>query len=130
MPALYPGTAADLALAFSRRAPRMAWLLGAGASAMSGIPTAGALITRFIRDLYAAEQGCNIEELDLGDTRMREKLDRYYDRIPGMPLAGDAEQYAALFEQGLPGPVGPGRAYRGTRTPGPGRISVITRSLR
>ena len=104
MPAPYPGTLADLALAFSRRAPRMAWLLGAGASAMSGIPTAGALITRFIRDLYAAEQGCNIEELDLGDTRLREKLDRYYDRIPGMPLAGDAEQYAALFERVYPDP--------------------------
>ena len=104
MPTPYPGTLADLALAFSRRAPRMTWLLGAGASAMSGIPTAGALITRFIRDLYAAEQGCNIEELDLGDTRLREKLDRYYDRIPGMPLAGDAEQYAALFERVYPDP--------------------------
>ncbi len=49
---------------------------------MSGIPTGDALITRFIRDLYAAEQGCNIEELDLGDIRLREQLDRYYDRIP------------------------------------------------
>lgn len=97
-------TLPDLALAFSRRAPRLAWLLGAGASAMSGIPTAGALITRFIRDLYAAEQGCNIEELDLGDIRLREQLDRYYDRLPGMPAAGDAEQYAVLFERVYPDP--------------------------
>ena len=97
--AVFAGTLPDLALAFSRRAPRMSWLLGAGASAMSGIPTAGALITRFIRDLYAAEQGCNIEELDLGDAWVGEQLGRYYDRIPGMPRAGDAEQYAALFER-------------------------------
>jgi hypothetical protein len=95
--AAFAGKLPDQALAFSRRAARMAWLLGAGASAMSGIPTAGALITRFIRDLYAAEQGFNIEELDLGDIRLREQLDRYYDRIPGMPSAGDPEQYAALF---------------------------------
>lgn len=99
VPAPFASTLPDLALAFSRRAPRMAWLLGAGASAMSGIPTAGALITRFIRDLYAAEQGCNIEELDLGDMRLREKLEHYYEQIPGMPPAGDAEQYAALFER-------------------------------
>ena len=97
--AAFAGKLPDQALAFSRRAARMAWLLGAGASAMSGIPTASALITRFIRDLYAAEQGFNIEELDLGDIRLREQLDRYYDRIPGMPSAGDPEQYAALFER-------------------------------
>jgi len=104
VPAASAGTLPDLALAFSRRAPRMVWLLGAGASAMSGIPTAGALITRFIRDLYAAEQGCNIEELDLGDHRLREQLDRYYACIPGMPPAGDPEQYAALFERVYPDP--------------------------
>jgi NAD-dependent SIR2 family protein deacetylase len=100
--AAFAGTLPDLALAFSRRAPRLAWLLGAGASAMSGIPTAGALIMRFTRDLYAAEQGCNIEELDVGDTRICEQLGRYYDRIPGMPSAGDPEQYAALFERVYP----------------------------
>ena len=104
VPAPFAGTLPDLALAFSRRAPRMAWLLGAGASAMSGIPTAAALITRFIRDLYAAEQGCNIEELNLGDTRLRDRLDRYYDRIPGMPPDSDPEQYAALFERVYPDP--------------------------
>ena len=82
-PTVFVGTLPDLALAFSRRAPRMAWLLGAGASAMSGIPTAGALITRFTRDLYAAEQGCNIEELDLGDIRLRKQLDRYSTAYPG-----------------------------------------------
>lgn len=103
-PAAFAGTLPDLALAFSRRAPRLAWFLGAGASAMSGIPTAGALITWFTRDLYAAEQGCNIEGIDLGDTRLREQFGRYYDRIPGMPSAGDPEQYAALFERVYPDP--------------------------
>ena len=67
-------------------------------------PYPGALITRFTRDLYAAEQGCNVEEIDLGDTRLREQLGRYYDRIPGMPSAGDPEQYAALFERVYPDP--------------------------
>ncbi len=103
-PDQFTGTLADFALVFSRRAPRLAWLLGAGASAMSGIPTAGALITRFIRDLYAAEQGCNIEELDLGDARLRDQLDHYYDNLPGLPPRGDPAQYAALFERVYPNP--------------------------
>jgi hypothetical protein len=98
----FAGTLADFALVFSRRAPRLAWLIGAGASAMSGIPTAGALVARFIRDLYAAEHGCNIEELDLGDVMLRDQLDRYYDQLPGLPPRGDPSQYAALFERVYP----------------------------
>jgi len=49
-------TLAEFLRMYPLRAPSVTWLLGAGASTASGIPTAGDMIWDFKRKLYCAEQ--------------------------------------------------------------------------
>lgn len=53
-PSEFSGDASQLARAVDIQGAQFAWLLGAGASAMSDIPTAGALILRFKHELYCS----------------------------------------------------------------------------
>jgi NAD-dependent protein deacetylases, SIR2 family len=50
--------------AFPLRAQNLMWLLGAGASAASGIPTAYDMIWDFKRRLYCAEQRVSLQSCD------------------------------------------------------------------
>jgi hypothetical protein len=85
------------------RAPNVAWLLGAGASAAAGIPTAFDMIWDFKRTLFCAAQRVSLESCaDLGDSGVRARLQRHFDDKGGFPPADSAEEYAAYFEAAYP----------------------------
>ena len=51
---------------FALRARQTAWLLGAGASADAGVPTAGQLIDELLAVLYCSENGIRHADLTAG----------------------------------------------------------------
>ena len=55
--------------AFPLRAPRLMWLLGAGASAAAGIPTAGDMIWDFKRRIYSERRGTTLARLPAAGDR-------------------------------------------------------------
>jgi hypothetical protein len=75
------------------------WLLGAGASAAAGIPTAGQMILEFKRRLYCSENNIPAAAVDLGDPVLRRRLERFFDEDPAYPRLGAADEYAVLFER-------------------------------
>jgi SIR2-like domain len=78
------------------------WLLGAGASAAAGIPTAGQMILDFKRRLYCSENNIPAAAIDLSDPVLRRRLERHFDEDPGYPRLGASDEYAALFERTYP----------------------------
>src|SRR4051812_40641588 len=81
------------------RAPNIAWLLGAGASAAAGIPTAYDMIWEFKRTLYCAAQRVSIETCsDLGSAVVRARLQKHFDDGGGFPPADSETEYADYFE--------------------------------
>jgi hypothetical protein len=79
------------------------WLLGAGASAASGIPTADNLIWQFKRSIFCTQQRASIRLLDdLSSHAVRHQLDRYFVEVGSFPKPGSPEEYAAFFEAAYP----------------------------
>jgi hypothetical protein len=94
---------AEFLRVFPLRGAGIMWLVGAGASASAGVPTAGDLIWEFKRRLY-----CSLERVppsafaDLLDPSMRARLQQFFDGLPGYPLRGAPEEYASYFEAAFP----------------------------
>ncbi len=89
---------AEFLRTYSVRSPHMMWLLGAGASASSGIPTAGDMIWDFKRVIYCAEQRISIRTCeDLHDPRLQQKLQQHIDAAGKYPPRNSEEEYAELF---------------------------------
>lgn len=85
------------------RAPGIQWLLGAGASAGAGIPTAYNLIWQFKRTLFCAAQGVSVHAVpDLGDPAVRARLQHYCDSTGLFPPEDAEDEYAAYFEATYP----------------------------
>src|SRR2546421_6220730 len=62
------------------RAPNIMWLLGAGASAAAGVPTAFHMIWDFKRTLYCSAQKIPISACeDLSSPNVRGRLQNYFD---------------------------------------------------
>jgi NAD-dependent SIR2 family protein deacetylase len=79
------------------------WLLGAGASASAGIPTAGSLIWQFKRTLFCAAQRVSVKSCeDLSSIAVQGRLQSYFDNVGGFPSANSAEEYAFYFEATYP----------------------------
>src|ERR1051326_6256634 len=79
------------------------WLLGAGASAGAGVPTALNMIWDFKRTLYAAREKVSLRALgDVGDPSVRRRLQQYFDRTGSYSLEGAADEYASYFEATYP----------------------------
>ena len=89
---------------------RVAWLLGAGASASAHVPTASQIVLDLMARMYAAAHGVVLQNLNLGDHATREAILAYYDGMNGMPAAGDPSDYSAAFRLALPD-EGPRRQY-------------------
>lgn len=90
---------------FKIRAPNLMWLLGAGASASAGIPTAGSLIWQFKRTLFCAAQRVSVKSCeDLSSSAVRQRLQRYLDTLGAFPPEDSPEEYAAYFEATYPDP--------------------------
>src|SRR5215510_3398256 len=93
----------DFARRFSMRAGNLMWLLGAGASAAAGIPTAGDMVWEFKQQLFISQRRVSPKMVsDLSSPSIRSQLQAHIDSSETLPRAGDAEEYAALFEAVYP----------------------------
>jgi NAD-dependent SIR2 family protein deacetylase len=81
---------------------QLAWLVGAGASAMSNIPTASALILRFKHELYCSLNGLDVQDVDPSDKRVRKLIEDYFNGRNGLPPIGDPDEYSIAFETVYP----------------------------
>jgi hypothetical protein len=96
--------AEKFALAFPQNCQNLAWLLGAGASAAAGIPTGYDMIIDFKTRLFCEAVKIRRREVDTGDPLWLQRITAFFDDAHGMPAAGDADEYAALFEAVYPKP--------------------------
>lgn len=88
---------------FEHRNSALMWLLGAGASASAGIPTAWDMIWEFKQKLFVnAGQGSLELVRDVGDTVVQQFLQSFIDGSPLAPIADSATEYAELFERLYP----------------------------
>jgi hypothetical protein len=79
------------------------WFLGAGASAASGIPTAGDMIWDFKRRLYCTEQRVSVRACeDLSHPDVRAKIQRYLDGRGDCPANSSEEEYSHYFSAVFP----------------------------
>ena len=83
-------------------AGQFAWLLGAGASAASNIPTGYDMILDFKARLYCSATNIARREIDAGDPLWRARITAYFDSDHGLPAAGHPDEYAAAFEAVFP----------------------------
>jgi NAD-dependent SIR2 family protein deacetylase len=85
------------------RSGNVMWLLGAGASASAGVPTARDMIWDFKRTLYCTAEGVSVRRCDdLADPTLRIRLQEWCDESGRFPTADDPEEYAAYFEATYP----------------------------
>jgi NAD-dependent SIR2 family protein deacetylase len=93
----------DFARRFSMRARNLMWLLGAGASASAGIPTAGDMVWEFKQQLFTSQRRVSPKAVaDLSSPAIRTQLQGYIDSSENFPSAGAPTEYAALFEAVYP----------------------------
>ena len=90
------------ARSFAQRPHRLAWLLGAGASASAGVPTGSDMIADFKTRLYCADSRLPRQEVDVADPFWERRITSHFDAARGFPPAGDPGEYAAAFEAAYP----------------------------
>lgn len=101
----------DFARRFAMRAGNLMWLLGAGASAAAGVPTAADMVWEFKQTLYVSQRRSSLKSVsDLSNPAVRSQLQSYIDASETLPPAESAAEYAALFEAAWPN-EGDRRAY-------------------
>lgn len=83
----------------SIRAPNIMWFIGSGGSAAAGIPTAWDMIWDFKRSIYCVIHKASVKTCqDLGDPRLRTKLQNYFDSVGTFPPENSDDEYASYFE--------------------------------
>jgi len=95
-------SAREFATAFALRPNLVAWFLGAGASAASGIPTGYAMIRDFKAQIFCRENNLSKREIDTSDQVWVDRIDDFFRRTSLLPLNGDPTEYAAAFEAVYP----------------------------
>src|SRR3712207_1701210 len=89
----------DFARRFSLRAANLMWLLGAGASAAAGVPTAWHMVWEFKQRLFISQRRVSPQAVaDLSSPAVRAQLQAHIDASEDTPAAGAPDEYAALFE--------------------------------
>lgn len=79
------------------------WLLGAGASAAAGIPTAWDMIWEFKQQLYVSQRRVSPKTVaDLANPAVQRELQSFIDGLNKYPTVGTPDEYAALFEAVYP----------------------------
>jgi hypothetical protein len=79
------------------------WLLGAGASASAGIPTARDMVWEFKQLLFVSQRRISPQAVaDLSNPAIRAQLQAHIDASEYLPGSGAADEYAALFEAVYP----------------------------
>lgn len=73
------------ARSFAVNGAQVGWLVGAGASASGGVPTAGQLLDEFKAILYASQ--CNLDRarIALADPLVAERIRRYFAHVNASP---------------------------------------------
>lgn len=103
LPTIQEVEADDFARRFSLRASNMTCLLGAGASAAAGVPTAWDMIWEFKQQLYVSKKRVPPKTVaDLSNPAIRRLLQAYIDGACHFPPADSPEEYATLFEKVYP----------------------------
>ena len=97
-------SAAQFSTAFALRPNLVAWFLGAGASAASGIPTGYAMIRDFKAQIFCRENNLSKREIDTGDQVWIDRIDAFFRQTSLLPPDGDPTEYAAAFEAVYPLP--------------------------
>ena len=93
----------DFARRFSLRSGNLMWLLGAGASASAGIPTALDMIWEFKQQLFISQRRVSPHTVgDLSNPGIRSQLQAHIDSLEHLPPSGAPDEYAALFEAVYP----------------------------
>src|SRR5690349_7700549 len=93
----------DFARRFSMRGSSLMWLLGAGASASAGIPTAWDMIWEFKQQLYVSQRRVSPKAVaDLSNPSVRRMLQSHIDDLKRFPPLGAPDEYASLFEAAYP----------------------------
>ena len=95
-------TSDAFARSFGQRAQRLAWLLGAGASASAGVPTAADMIANFKARLFCAQMNIPLSEVDISDPLWEQRINLYFDDAHDFPPAGDPSEYSIAFEAAYP----------------------------
>lgn len=95
-------SAAQFSTALALRPNLVAWFLGAGASAASGIPTGYAMIRDFKAQIFCRENNLSKREIDTGDQVWIDRIDDFFRRTSLLPPDGDPTEYAKAFEAVYP----------------------------
>ncbi len=95
-------SAREFATVFALRPKQVAWFLGAGASAASGIPTGYAMIRDFKAQIFCRENNLSKREIDPSDQVWIDRIDDFFKRTSLLPPDGDPTEYAAAFEAVYP----------------------------
>jgi SIR2-like domain len=97
-------SASNFAISMALRPNLVAWFLGAGASAASGIPTGYAMIRDFKAQIFCRENNLSKREIDTSDQVWIDRIDDFFSRTSLLPPDGDPTEYAAAFEAVYPQP--------------------------
>lgn len=84
--------------AMSLRGAEIMWLLGAGASVAAGVPSADGLMWRLRCLLMATRRRMPIDQLSAADPLVRDAVSRWLEDTDDLPLVGDPDEYALLFD--------------------------------
>lgn len=81
----------------------MSFLLGAGASVSSNIPSAGQMVWDFKRTLYCTEQNLRTNMYgDLSKENVQKEIQAYFDGQEGYPELWSTQEYSFYFEKCYP----------------------------
>ena len=95
-------SASQFATTFDLRPNLVAWFLGAGASAASGIPTGYAMIRDFKAQIFCRETNLSKREIDTADPIWIDRIDAFFRQNSLLPPEGDPTEYAKAFEAVYP----------------------------
>jgi hypothetical protein len=95
-------TSNQFASIFGLKPKRYAWLLGAGASATSGIPTGYQMILDFKTTLFCQYSGISRRDVDASDPIWQQRIQEFFSRRSELPPDGDPTEYARAFETVYP----------------------------
>lgn len=87
----------ELVTKFCPRPKQFAWFLGAGASAVAGLPTATDVIWDLKRRYYSREENQDLSRADMQVPAVQERVQSFMESR-GFPPIGDPAEYTRYFE--------------------------------
>jgi hypothetical protein len=88
----------ELTTTFCTKPQQFAWFIGAGTSAIAGLPTAWDIIWDLKRRYYCRQENQDISRQDVQLAAIRARIQSYM-LSKGFPDEGDAGEYTTYFEK-------------------------------